>query len=138
MAAPVVEGRGRSAETRRPVDRRRAADAAPLQNVDGLVLGLACGRFLVELRVGVGLAHAEIVRGLQRSLLDDDHRQPRRTEGFRGHAASGTAADDHHVGLDLPVLIEGGGILHLPAAGQPRLPGIEAHGAASASVGGPA
>ena len=62
-ALPPLQGAGRCAETAGPVDGRRAADTAPLKDVDGLVGRLAGGGFLIERRIGFTFAHVEVGGG---------------------------------------------------------------------------
>ena len=97
---PVVECCGRRAEARRPVHGRAAADAASLQDVDRLVASLAAGGFLVQLRIGLGFAHAKVRRGHQRPFLDQHHPQSGVAQDLRGGAAAGAGADDRDVGLE--------------------------------------
>ena len=59
FARPMLERRGGRPKARRPVHRRAAADAASLQYVDRLVVALARGGFLVELRIGLALRACE-------------------------------------------------------------------------------
>ena len=119
-AHPMLERGDRGAEARRPVDRRAAADAATLQNVDRVVLRLATGRLLVELRIRFGLAHAKVGRAGERSLLDHDDRQAGLGQDLGGGAATGPRADDRDVGLELAILGEGRGVEHLPSCARGR------------------
>ncbi len=109
----------------------------PCRIGDRLVLRLPPGRFLVELRVGLALAHAEIARALERPFLDDHHREPRLGEDLGRHAAARAAADDQDVGLERQVAIERGGIDHLPAAGDAVADRVGDHDALASSGGGP-
>ena len=90
----------RRAERARPVDRRAAADASPLENVDRLVPGLACRRILIQVRVGLGFVHAEVARGAQRSFLDQNHAQAGVAERLGGDPAARAGADNDDVGLE--------------------------------------
>ena len=102
-ALPVLQRRRRRAEAAGPVDRGRAPDAASLQDADALVLGLAAGGLLVELRVGLRLEHVEIRAAAQRPLLDHHHAQPRLREDLRRGPAARAGAHDRHVGVELQV-----------------------------------
>jgi len=139
---PVQEGALRCAERGRPIDRRTAADAAPLQDVDRLVGGLARRGFLVEIRIGLGLAHAEVRRRAQRALLDDRHRQSRPRERIGGNAAAGAAADDRHVALERCIAAGERQIDDLPAGRDARADGVREGGGSVIghcySCGGPA
>ena len=83
VARPVRSARASSCERGRrrakrtgPVDRRRAADAAALQDVDRLVGGLARRAFLVQRRVGLALELVEVAARLERALFDHHHVEP--------------------------------------------------------------
>ena len=120
VRAPPCQGGLRRAEARGPVHRRRAADAAALHDVDGLVLGLARGRFLVELRVGVGFAHLEVARALERPFLDHHHAQAGARQDLGGDPTPGAAADDRDVAFDARRVARGTRVEDLPAARQAR------------------
>ena len=103
---PIAEGRCRRAEAAGPVDGGRTSDAAPLQNIDGLVGSLARGRFLIQLRIGFGFAHAEIAGGLQGALLNEDDLEPGIGQQFGGNAATGATADDQNIGFQRQVTLQ--------------------------------
>ncbi len=105
------------AERARPVDGRAAADAAALQDVDRLVLGPPARRFLVELRVGIGLAHPEVARRLERALLEQHDGKPRRREDRGRGAAAGAGSDDGDVAGQFAVIGEARRVDDAPARG---------------------
>jgi hypothetical protein len=113
---PLPEGQraSRRAEAAGPVDGGAAAHAAALQDVDGLVGGLARGGLLVELRVGLALALLEVAAAAQRAFLDDQHRQAGLRQQFGRDAAAGAAADDGHVDRGLRGQRRALGAEHLP------------------------
>src|SRR5690606_23888746 len=116
VLAPPGQRRRRRAEARCPVDRRRPADATTLEDVDRLVLGLARGRLLVQLRIRIGLAHPEVARALERAFLDHQYAQAGAREDLGGNAAPRAGAHDRHVAVDLLGQGRGGGVQYLPAA----------------------
>ncbi len=116
---PLRERRLRRAKRARPVDRRAPAHAAPLQDVDRLVGGLARGRFLVQVPIRVRLAHPEVRRGLERSLLDHDDAQPGVGQRFGRDPAARPGADDRDVSLESDVVLEARRVDDVPAAGDP-------------------
>jgi hypothetical protein len=125
---PPVRQRARGrAEARRPVDGGAPADAAPLQDGDALVERLPAGRFLVEARIGLALAHVEFGAAGERPFLDHRDREPGLREDLGRDPAAGAAAHDDDVELELLVACRGGRVHHLPAARQP-LPDRIGHG----------
>ena len=102
MLAPVSPAWRRRAKRTGPVDGGGAADAAPLQDVDRLVGGLARRAFLVERRIGLALALVEVGAASQRPFLDRARTsRPAWRQQFGGDAGAGAAADDGHVAVDL-------------------------------------
>jgi tetratricopeptide (TPR) repeat protein len=122
---PVVEHRRRRAETARPVDRRRAADATALQNVDRLVGRFTGCRILIQIGVGDRFLHFEIARRAQRPFLDHHHAQTGGAQPFGADAAAGAGANDDHVGVDSLVAGQRRSIDVTPAAGQTGLDRVE-------------
>ncbi len=100
FARPVLERRCRRTKARGPVDGSAAADAATLQNIDRLVLGLARRRFLIQLGICFRLAHMEIGRCRQRSFLDQNHVETRVAQDFRRRSSTRTRADNDDVRLE--------------------------------------
>jgi hypothetical protein len=92
---------GWRAERAGPVDGGRAADAAPLQDVDGLVGRLARGTFLVERRIGLAFDLVEIAARTQRAFFDDDDVESGLRQQFGRDAGTGTAADDDDIAPQL-------------------------------------
>jgi hypothetical protein len=125
LALPEVEDLGRRAEAAGPVDRRRTADAAPLQNVDRLVGRLARSRFLIQLGIGVGFAHLEVARRAQRPFFDEDDAQTGVAEDVGSNTAAGAGADDDHIELVRLAPGERRCVNVLPAGSQPGLDRIE-------------
>ena len=107
---PVGKRGRRRAERARPVDRRAAADAAALQDVDRLVRGLARRRFLVEVGIRLALVHAEVARRAQRPFLEQHDAKPGAREDLRRGAAAGAAADDDDVGFEREVALRARGV----------------------------
>ena len=103
---PMRQGLWRRAEAAGPVDQGGATDRAALEDGDRAVLAHAADAFLIEGRVGVGFLHLEVVAGLEWAFLDQQHLEAGLAEDFRGGAATGTAADDGHVGFQGQVLFQ--------------------------------
>ena len=97
---PELQRRSRRSKGTRPVHRRRAADAAALQNVDGLVLGLARRAFLVERRIGFGFQLVEVAAALERAFLDHHDLKPGFGQQFGGDARASAAANDGDIADD--------------------------------------
>ena len=111
----------RRAKRARPVDRRAAADAAALEDVDRLVLRLARRGFLVERGIGLGFAHAEIARRWRAAPPRSGSTvSPACGEDLGGGAAAGAGADDHDIGFEIGVAFERRGVDDLPAARSAR------------------
>ena len=100
--APDRQGRRRGAERAGPVDGGRAADAAALQDRDRLVGGLARRGLLVQRRIGLALALAEVARersGPSSTITTD---KPGTGQPFGRDAGAGAAADDRDVAASCP------------------------------------
>ena len=118
MPAPVDEGFVRGAEAAGPVDGGGAAYTAALQYGDGTVGGGPAHAFLVEVGVGRQLVHLEVFLVIQPAFFHQDNGQALPGQDFRGGAATGTGADDDHIGFCCLVAGEGAGVGNLPAGGQ--------------------
>ena len=97
LLAPHAQDRGRRAEGVAEVVDGRAAHAAPLQDRDPAVRGLAHAGFLEEARQHLVLALGEVAAGPVRALLEHHHVAARRGQLGRGHRAAGAGADHAHV-----------------------------------------
>ena len=69
---PIFERGGWCAERAGPVDGSSAAHAAPLQDGDALVFGLAACGLLVERGIGFGFALFEVGAAFKLALFNDD------------------------------------------------------------------
>jgi hypothetical protein len=68
-----------------------------LQDVDGLVFGLARRAFLVQRRIGFGFFLVEVAAAFERALFNDHHLQAGLGQQLGGDAGAGAAADDGDV-----------------------------------------
>ena len=82
-ARPVRERGFRRAERARPVDRRAAAHATSLQDVDRLVRGLSRRRLLIQVRIRLGFQHAEVAKTCAADLPRRSRQRGRRAPGSR-------------------------------------------------------
>jgi hypothetical protein len=87
------------AEGAGPVHGGGPADAAALQDADGLVSGLAAGAFLVQRGIGLGFDLAEVAAALQRPFFDEYNLQAGGREQFGRDPGACAAADDGHIAV---------------------------------------
>ncbi len=140
MLRPPRERRLGRAERARPVDRRAAADAAPLQDVDRLVLRPAAGGFLVELRIGFRFAHPKIGRGPERALFQQHDGKAGGRQYPGGRSAAGAGADDGDIAVVFRVVGQERRVDDAPGAraiGTIRVAHRGVHRRVHASSGGP-